>query len=446
MSAATQNTTIHHLQPSMLLRRYFHDPMYRSSILIIASTFINSLLGFAFWTISARLYSSHDVGLATTMTSSISLISTASLLGYNTALLRYMYHSNNQTLRLNTSLTLVSATSLVIGAFFVILLTYESPKLIFIQHSAWLSVVFVLTATVTTCYLMLDSVFIVFQRADMLLLKNSILSLGKLAAVFLFTMLGATGIFLANAFGVIIAVTIALVVVVVRMGYKIGPHFDGGIAKEMSRFAWINYAASAIESASVFLLPILITNGLGPRVSGYFYMDMMIAGAIYIIPVAVSQVVLARGSRHGSYLLGAVKKAVWVVGVLLVPAMLVVVGCGRAILGVFGNEYARNGYVTLVLFVVAGVPMAVKLVSNAVFNVERKLVCVMVTNGVTAGMVIGLSLWWMQRGLSGVGSAWLVGETGGALVAVIFVVLRSSTLGSGWRGTVSQSVGRRDVR
>lgn len=439
------------LSKSLLLlrrvsRQLMHDQIYRNSILIMASTVLTSVLGFIFWVISARLYSSEDVGLATTMISSIGLLSTVSLLGYNTSLIRYMYASNNRTERISTSMTVVCSASVVISATFVILLPHISPRLVFVRDSLWLSSVFIITAVLMTSYLMLDSIAIALQRSEILLLKNSVLSVTKLAVVVILTTLGATGIFLANTLATGIAVTIAVLSVASILGHGIRPHFDRDMAREMSRYSWMNYAATSIESASVFLLPIIITNVLGPSLSGYFYIDMMIAGAIYMIPISVSQSVFAHGSRHGSQLVSAVRKATRLIAVLLVPAMVVAIVFGIDVLNVFGKEYATSGYVTLVLLVCASVPVAAKLLVNAVFNVEHKVALIITMNACTAGVVIGLSLVLMRYGLVGVGVAWLAGETIGAIVALMLLLLggREVTLGS--RGVMLGTVGHADVR
>ena len=47
---------------------------------------------------------------------------------------------------------------------------------------------------------------------------------------------------------------------------------------------------------SAMVLPILITNIIGAKFSTYFYLDMMIANLLYIIPMATSQSLFAEGS------------------------------------------------------------------------------------------------------------------------------------------------------
>ena len=433
LPATLANIKAAYLLPRSLYRRYGHDPVYRSSLIIIASSVITSLLGFFFWIACARLYQSYEVGLATALISSISLISTFSLLGYNTALIRYMYHSQDQTERVNTSLTIVSALTILASLLFILLLRHFSERLVFIQDSIWLALAFVVSAVLMTLYLMLESVFIATQRAGALLLKNSSFSLTKLSAVPLVTALGATGIFLANSLGAGVAVAIGLLVVVLRMGHRVRPYFDRNLAREMSGFAAVNYAATAVESAPFLLLPLLITNGLGPALSAYFYIDVMIAGAIYTIPIAVSQVVLAHSSRHRSQLLSAVRRAIRLTAVLLLPSIVLIVLFGEEILHVFGEEYAENGYTTLVLLICSAIPISAKALTNAIFNVEHKVALIVTTNASTAVVVILLSLVLMGRGLAWVGVAWLVGETFGAIVALTLVLRRSITFASGTR-------------
>jgi len=64
----------------------------------------------------------------------------------------------------------------------------------------------------------------------------------------------------------------------------------------MTKFSLGNYIAGLIGGLSTMVLPMLITNIIGAKFSAYFYMDMMIANLLYIIPMATSQSLFAEGS------------------------------------------------------------------------------------------------------------------------------------------------------
>src|SRR6266487_4951401 len=59
------------------------DAVYRNSLFFMASALILSGFGFVFWIIIARLYNTENVGIATTLISIITLLSSFTILGLN---------------------------------------------------------------------------------------------------------------------------------------------------------------------------------------------------------------------------------------------------------------------------------------------------------------------------------------------------------------------------
>ena len=64
----------------------------------------------------------------------------------------------------------------------------------------------------------------------------------------------------------------------------------------MVKFSLGNYTTELIGGLPNLVLPILITNLIGAKFSAYYYLDMMITGLLYIIPMAASQSLFAEGS------------------------------------------------------------------------------------------------------------------------------------------------------
>src|SRR5713226_3678989 len=79
------------------------DPLYKNSIFNMASTFILGGLGFVFWIIIAQLYKAENVGIATTLISILTLLSSFTLLGLNVSLNRYLPKSTNKNELINSS-------------------------------------------------------------------------------------------------------------------------------------------------------------------------------------------------------------------------------------------------------------------------------------------------------------------------------------------------------
>jgi len=110
----------------------------------------------------------------------------------------------------------------------------------------------------------------------------------------------------------------------------------------MTKFSLGNYIAGFIGGLPAMVLPILITNSIGAKFSAYFYMDMMIASLLYIIPMATSQSLFAKGSYSERDLKIQLKKAIKTISIIIIPAIIVIFLFGNYILLAFGKEYSDS--------------------------------------------------------------------------------------------------------
>jgi len=85
-----------------------------------------------------------------------------------------------------------------------------------------------------------------------------------------------------------IAFLFSLVILILRFNYSPKPIIDRSVVKRMTKFSLGNYIAGFIGGLPVMVLLILITNSIGVKFSVYFYLDMMIANLLYIIPMVTS--------------------------------------------------------------------------------------------------------------------------------------------------------------
>src|SRR5882672_9164511 len=100
---------------SKLYHHFHSDSLYRNSIYLMLSTAVQAFFGFFFWIINARLFNTSEVGLATTLISVATLISSFSLLGLNAGIVSYLPTSKEKNNKINTSLTLITITTFLIS-------------------------------------------------------------------------------------------------------------------------------------------------------------------------------------------------------------------------------------------------------------------------------------------------------------------------------------------
>jgi O-antigen/teichoic acid export membrane protein len=280
----------------------------------------------------------------------------------------------------------------------------------------------------TSASTVFDGVFVAYRKAHLAFIKNSIMSLAKVALPLVFLSFGLSGIFLANTVSMIIACMLGILLLFFKLKHITKPYLSRSIIKGMGRFSIENYIATFIENITPSLLPILIINRTNASASGYFYIDMMIINALYIIPSAMSQVMFAEGSREENNLLTIYKKASLFIYALVVPAIALVIILGREVLDIFGKNFAIQGYSVLILLSLAAIPVSAKLLVNVIFNIEHRLGLVIATNIVTATIVMTISYLTLPKGLIWVGVAWIIGECCGTLVSLILLLLKSDTM------------------
>ena len=100
--------------------RLLRSRLYTNTAYLWLAQIAFALLGFAFWTVAARLYSPDAVGLAGVALSAIIVLAQVSQVGLGYALIRSIPQSGPEgTLLLSRSLVAVSTASVLIGVVFL---------------------------------------------------------------------------------------------------------------------------------------------------------------------------------------------------------------------------------------------------------------------------------------------------------------------------------------
>src|SRR3989339_532341 len=137
-----------------IIKKIMNDSLYKNSIYLMMSTGIMSLFGFIFWLVIARLFDTHDVGLATTIISVMSLITGFSVLGLNIALIKYLPHAKDKSKKINTSFTIVAIVSVIVASVYLLGIERFSPDLLFIKENLILALMItnIINPTTTAYY------------------------------------------------------------------------------------------------------------------------------------------------------------------------------------------------------------------------------------------------------------------------------------------------------
>ena len=167
------------------------------------------------------------------------------------------------------------------------------------------------------------------------------------------------------------------------------------------------------------LLPVLVVLRLGATLNAYFYITWMVGGIFFMVSPSVASALFAESVRVGSDLRSVVARALRVIAVLLVPAMVVMIVGGRLVLGMFGTSYAAAGYRLLILLVVSALPDAVSNVAVVVLRVTNRLgYSTMLNLGILVVTLAGAWVLMPSLGIAGAGVAWLGVQVLGAIASL----------------------------
>lgn len=398
------------------------DSLYRNSIYLMMSTLIMSIFGFFFWIICARLYTTEQIGLATTILSVMSLITSFSLLGLGNGLVRFLPTSERKSEKINTCFTLVAIITIIITSIFLMGLNFFSPKLIFIKESLILSFLFIIFMIFSSFSSLIDSIFLAYRDTKYVLIKNSIFSVLKIILIFGTVNLGVYGIFSSWMMALISGFLTVALILVYKFQYKPRLVFHDNIIGKIGRYSFGNYIAGIIGGLSSLVLPLMITNILHPEFTAYYYMAMMIANVLFVIPQATSNSLFAEGSYNENKLKFHIKKSIKIISLLLIPGILLTIFFGKYILLFFGQDYSNEGYMFLNILALSGVFVAINYVFGSIFRIKHRIKEIIIISTIGTATILGMSYWFIINGygLVGIGIAFIVGQI---IVTLIYTVM-----------------------
>jgi len=245
------------------------------------------------------------------------------------------------------------------------------------------------------------------------LIKNTISSIVKIILPIFLVALGAYGIVVSMGIAMAVAFLVSLVILILRFNYLPKPIIDRIVVKRMTKFSLGNYIAGFIGGLPVMVLPILITNLIGAKFSAYFYMAMMIASLLYIIPVATCQSLFAEGSHSEMELKVHLKKAIKIISIIIIPAIIVTFLFGNYILLAFGKEYSYEGFILLKLFSISGVFISIDTIGGTILKIKHKIKLLILLSLTCTSIILSLSVFFIKMnlfGVVGVGIGWIVGQ------------------------------------
>ena len=407
-----------------LLKQHLKDPLYRNSLFLMANTAVTTVLGFLFWIVVARYYSEAEVGWGNAILNAIYMLALFSRLGFDIAIIRFLPKAEKPVQMINSCFVLTGIVSLVLSILFVAAVDVLSPAMGFINNNAIFALAFIVFAVLWTLSCMMDQVFIARRRADFVLYKSTLYSVLKMVLPFVlvyffytFGIVSSWGI----AAGIGFFISLFLFLPRALRGYRVKLKVDFDIIKSMWRYSFGNYFVILLSAVPVYILPLLIVNRLGAEENAFFGMSWMIVGLLFVIPGAVAQSLFTEGSHLEEKLDENVRRSYKFIFILLIPAIALLLACGKWLLLAFGKSYYESALPLLQVLAISGIFMGINSVYYTVLQVEKRIMELAILNGVIAlAVLIGSYLTISATGIIGVGYIWSLVQG----VVSVYIVVR----------------------
>ena len=385
-----------------------------NSIALILGRFSSSGLGFLTWLITARLYATTEVGIASGVISAMMLCVQLALLGLNSAFVAfYPKHHQQPSNLLNTTLNSVSLTSLVAGLLFLLLSSVMFHELSVVSHSLIYILLFLGMTLFGTVNTFMDHVSIALRRGNQVLIRNVLF--GVITIVFVAALPLATGSVTSKSilFAWMLAGLVACVIGGIQIfqsipGYRYQPVLDTSIGKGLLGVSLKNYLLTIAERAPNWILPIIVTEMLSPTDNAHWYSLWMMAWVIYIIPISVGQNLFADVSHQPGTYRQALRYSISTSLILGTIAAASTMLLANFLLSLLGASYAIAGTIPLRILALGVYPA---IFIQAYYGICRgkNLLTEAILTGAAAGLsgVVAASLAGFRFGLVGMSCAWL---------------------------------------
>lgn len=408
------------------LRTHLETPLFRNAYALIANTGITALLGFAYWVVAARLYSTADVGRAAAAIAAMTLLAGISLFNLEAVMVRFLPIAGEYTLRLaGTVYVFCMVAAALFATIFILGVDIWEPTLGFLtQHGggSW----FVAATVVWMFFILQDGILVGLGRSIWVPLENAIFGTLKLGLLVVFAGMGPFGIFESWS----IAATVVVIPFTALIFWRFIPKHMATPIEQASpltletvrRYAAADYVGSVFDLAAISLLPLLVTHLAGPEENAFFYQSWIIAYTLILVANNTSRALTVEAAKDDSQLHVYGRTVFLHTLKLLTPAVAGLVLLAPLLLRVFGAEYAEGGTLALRILALAAIPHTVVLLGLVTARVQHRMREVIAIQVATSVIVLGTALA-LIGGLGGTGAAvgWLAGQT---LVAIGLLATR----------------------
>jgi len=378
------------------------EPLYRNSAFLVLGRLLNVGVGFFFWLIAARLYPTEEVGVATALISSVTLIMFIASFGFNFSLIRFIRISSKESV-LNTSICITTIAAGTVGIVYLLVLNTFFSNSALIQNTSY-GIFFLLTVVMHSIFFITGESFKALRDTKDYFMQNTVLS-ARVLLLFPLVFLGSFGIFGAIGITYFLATVYSIFVLSrrVKLNFKINRDF----LNKSFRFSSGNYASSLLYESPSLLMPPIILSLIGKQEAALYYIAMAVSSLILIAPMSLSASLFIEGS-YGENLKKNVLKSGKAILLVLVPGVIFIYIFGGIVLEIFGQDYVE-ALPLLHMLVLSSFFVSLHDLFIPILNIKMRVSNLIKLNFIRFCLLLGLSYIFLQDyGLIGFGYAWML--------------------------------------
>ena len=402
--------------------------LYKNFISLVTNSFLTSILGFVFVTVTTRIVSTAEVGIYSTIIAVVGLLALLSKLGLDIGLVRYLPQSKDSNSLINSCFIIGIFTSTLLSIAFILGADYWVPSLAYPLSQPIFLFSFIGTVILSVLIGFQMNIFVSRRSTKYLIIRDSANNGLKIALTIVLVMISiqisAVDLFYIHGFALLISIYLGFrLLKKVKTDYLAALEIDFLQIKTMVKFSLGTYISSLMGTGAQLALPLLVINILGAENTAYFYVAWTLRNLIEVIPGAISTSLFAEGVNCPGDLYYNAKKSIVVSYLITIPVIIAIAVFGSSFLLIFGENYAQNSYLLLVLFAVSVLFSSANQVIYNVKLVNTDMRFILLYTGVSGlGLLLFSSIFMSLFGLIGVGLGLMVSQ--GILLIVILVISR----------------------
>lgn len=386
---------------------------------------LTGVVGLLYWAIVGRMYPAREVGAASAVITTATMLSAFGNLSIGALFERFLPLAGARaTTMMRTGFLVGGGFGTVLGLGF--LLVGPTDEMF---DSTGEALLFPVVVAVFSAFALLDHTAVGLREAGWAAAKNVVHAVTKLVLVIGFA-------FTASRLAVVGTWTIPALLAVVWLGIRVArraravaassPGVELPPRRELGSYLAGAYGIYVVGALAPLILPLVVISVLGADSNAHFSIAWSLVTSVVVLMTMLMGPYVAAAAAEPDRLWPLTVRFLAVLAVVATGGVVLFAVIGPWVLTFVGADYAEVGTPLLRWAAVAIVPAVIPLAYNAIARVRRRLRWAVAVQAVNAVVVVGASMCWIgDHGLVSLGWAYATAET---LAAVLLAVPMASAL------------------